>query len=157
VTDSAAAAEAAPTERATDAAGRVRRGSRYSPPTDREMLPLGLAWSLTPRASRVAAPVLKRNLRIFGKARPWVLKLRPRARTSRPTPLSRILFSSASCRTELKARLASRMRFANSCSSSHFSWDACIRDWRWSTRSSPSRFPLSRTWTARLYVSCREA
>jgi len=47
--------------------------------------------------------------------------IRPRARTSRLTPLSRILFSSASSRTEPKARLASRMRFENSCSSSHFS------------------------------------
>jgi len=39
----------------------------------------------------------------------WVLKFRPRARTSRPTPLSTILFRSDSCRTEPIARLASRI------------------------------------------------
>jgi len=70
VTARAAAAEAAPTGRATDAAGRARRASGSSPPADREALPLGLAWSLTPCASRVAAPVLARNLRSFGKVRP---------------------------------------------------------------------------------------
>ena len=115
----AAAAEAAPTGRATDAADRVRRDSCSSPPADREVPPLGLTWSS--QAWRLAATVLARNLRSLGKVRPWVLKFRPRARNFRPTPLSGILFSSASCRTEPKARLASRMRFANSCSSSHFS------------------------------------
>jgi len=89
--------------------------------------------------------------------KPLVLMSRLRARSFSPTPLRKIFFSWASCRTEPRARLASRMRFANSCSSSHFSWDACMSDCRWSARSFPSRYSLSRARTARLYVSCREA
>jgi len=73
VTARAAAAEAARTGRATDAAGRARRAPRSSPPAYRGVPPLGLAWSLTPRASRVAVPVLAKNLRSLGKVRPWVL------------------------------------------------------------------------------------
>ena len=104
VTARAAAAAMASTGTAKDAAGRARRASRYLPPADRGLLPLGLAWSVTSRASRLAAPVLARNLRSLGKVRPWVLKFRFRARTSQRTPLCMILSSSDSCRTEPKAR-----------------------------------------------------
>jgi len=55
------------TGRTTEAAVRALWGSRSSPPADRGVLFLGLAWSVTSRASRVAAPVLERKLRSLGK------------------------------------------------------------------------------------------
>jgi len=49
------------------------------------------------------------------------------------------------------------MRFENPCSSFHFSWDACMSDWRWFNRSSSLRYLLSRARTGRLFVSFHEA
>jgi len=106
----------------------VRRDGLSQPaPADRGVLPLGLDCSLNPGASRIPGPYLARNLRTLGSVWPWVLKFRPRSRTSRPTPLSGVLFSSSFLRTEPRARLSSRILCEIWCLSSHFSRDPCMR------------------------------
>jgi len=74
-TANADAAVVAPTAMPAEAAARGRRGSRPSP---RRVLYAaairrGMAANLTPRAARVATPILARWVRSFAKERPRVL------------------------------------------------------------------------------------